>query len=201
MDRQKVDSVNNWHISISNRTNTVLGIILIVLLIIYSVSGIITFLPPKPHLVPFIIGYILWTAVGIYILIRYRDDPIKAASLYLLVIGLDRIISCFNYTFDVDLAWILEAVLSIWMFVSGIMWAKGRVLSRYPLIVSTALLTCYDVHDVILIAMDIAEITSVTEFLLCFATFNRILMYAVLLAILLCNTTPGNESGSTQDEV
>jgi hypothetical protein len=201
MDRQKVDDVNNWHIGISDRTNTVLGIILIVLLIVYSVSGIITFLPPKPHLVPFIIGYMLWTAVGIYILIRYRDDPLKATSLYLLVIGLDRVISCFNYTFEMDLSWLLEVLLSVWMFVSGIMWARGRVLSRYPLILSTALLTCYDVQDLIFIALNVAEITDTTEFLLCFATFNRILMYAVLLAILLCNTTPNHKSGSAQNEI
>jgi len=189
MDSAALDRINSFHIRIGDRANAALCVLTTLVLIVYSAVGIVMFLGPATHPIPFLVSYSLWVVIGLVILVRYRDNPSLIIGLYMLIMSVDRLNSLLvlhdEYT---TLSLILEAAISLFMLVSGIRWLLGNASSRIPAILSSSLFIILSLGGLVQIITSAGDFTgniqvmlSAVSFLLCIA------IYALIIVLMLCN--------------
>ena len=193
IDRQKLIELNSFHFHINERTNRILCIIIAVLLILYSVVGLMMFSMFDAYNAPmFIVANAVWLAIAFVVLLKYTRSPYVVIALYLTVIATDRILSWINEVYLGGLAWedVLEIVMAAWMFITGVRAVMGRLFSRFPMILSTAVFIILDfVFEVPYYAVVLEDLSGFVlgSFI---SSVLRLLLYFLLIALLLCNGNP-----------
>ena len=193
IDRQKLIELNSLHFHINERTNRILCIIIAVLLILYSVVGLMMFSMFDAYNAPmFIVANAVWLAIAFVVLLKYTRSPYVVIALYLNVIATDRILSWINEVYLGGLAWeeVLEIVMAAWMFITGVRAVMGRLFSRFPMILSTAVFIILDfVFEVPYYAVVLEDLSGFVlgSFI---SSVLRLLLYFLLIALLLCNGNP-----------
>ena len=190
MWRDIVGKVESIRIRADDRTNTALCSVTVAAIILYAAVGIVQFSQGSPNAVQFITAYVIWIALGVLILLRYRQRPNMAIGLYMLIIGTDRIISWILGLYDDDsqFAIVLEIVLSIWMFISGVMWIMDATIFRIPLIITSIVYMIIEA-DELGVAVECFQsygIDDISMFLDAVTMVLRYLMHPLLIALLLC---------------
>lgn len=181
--------LNHLHIEVNPKVNLVLINIMTVCLILYCVTGIVQFMGPSVNPWPFYITYTVSTIIGVCMLVFYRDRPFAAVGLYMLVIGMDRVIS---WMIGVPMAEegimnILELIVSLWIVLSSITWFMGRIPSRYPTMISTLVLIAINVWEIVWIVQN-PDAFGYTP-LPFISTILQFIMYTMLIVILVINDT------------
>ena len=193
IDRQKLIELNSFHFHINDRTNQILCIIMTILLIMYSVVGLIMFSVFEAYNAPmFIAANAVWLVVAMVVLLKYTRSPYVVIALYMTVIATDRILSWINEIYLGAAAWddVLEIVMAAWMFISGVRAVVGRLFSRFPMILSTAVFIILDfVYEV---PYYIEALEHLSDFVMgaYISSVLRLLLYFLLIALLLCNGNP-----------
>jgi hypothetical protein len=182
----KLNDVNHLHIRVSPRTNVILINIMTVTLILYSLVGIVFFAGPSMEPWPFLVSYSAWVVIGLLMIAFYRDKPFATVGLYMLVIGVDNLISWYLFVDDVML-YIIQIIPSAWMVVSGILWMRGKVISRYPVIISTLFMMFMNFYQIAYIienpiVFELIPLNVISAIL-------QFVMYVMLILILACNDT------------
>jgi hypothetical protein len=120
----------------------------------------------------------------------------------MMVLGVDRMITeiC-GVSWDVSGGITLEVIggyfnvfLAIWMVISGLLWIKGRIRSRYPTIVMTALFFIMDLPILWYLIENFISLMGGNTLVYVFTQLEIDMMYIVLIALLLCNDNPGEQS-------
>ncbi len=181
-----LNRLNHLHLRVDNRTNIVLINIMTLILILYSAVGIIYFATPDLEYWPFLLAYSAWIVIGLYMMAFYRDRPFTVVGLYMLVIGMENLIAWYPIMDDL-LLYILQIIPSIWMVVSGIMWISGKVISRYPAMISTAFVLVMNVFELVFIIENPDMIETIPLNVISFIL--QFIMYVMLIIILACNDT------------
>lgn len=190
MWRDIVGKVESIRIRADDRTNTALCSVTVAAIILYAAVGIVQFSQGSPNAVQFITAYVIWIALGVLILLRYRQRPNMAIGLYMLIIGTDRIISWILGLYDDDsqFAIVLEIVLSIWMCISGVMWIMDATIFRIPLIITSIVYMIIEADElgVAVECFQFYGIDDISMFLGAVTIVLRYLMHPLLIALLLC---------------
>ena len=188
MDRATLDRINSIHFEIGDRANTALCVLTTLILIAYSAIGILMFLGPATNPIPFLIAYSLWIFVGIVILIRYKDKPSLVIGLYMLIMSVDRLYTTILMPEEFStLELCVEALLSVFMLVSGIRWLLGNAYSRFPAMISAAAFIVLSLQDLISMIMDAGQMISDQTLLPAVSFIMCIIIYSLMIVILMCN--------------
>lgn len=198
-----LDRYNHFHFDVSPSVNRNLCIAMTVLLMLYSITGLIQFYGiTDPKVDYFRFAYYAWIVIGVIILLRFRDRPFLATGMYMMVLGVDRMITeiCV-VSWDVSGGITLEVIggyfnvfLATWMVISGLLWIKGRIWSRYPTIVMTALFFIMDLPILWYLIENFITLMGGDTLVYVFTQLEIDMMYIVLIALLLCNDNPGEQS-------
>ena len=200
---EKLDPYNHYHFRISEHTNRILCVTMTVLLIMYSLIGVLmfTFMESR-NAVPFILTNLVWLVIAVIVLLKYTHRPYVVIGLYMLVVASDRILT---WTLDigeedVDWSFYLEIILSIWMAFSGLKIIFGKLFSRYPTIITTIIFIIMDAEYESLLIADAEEFITSDVWSMYFSAFVRFLFYIFLILILACNDNPGIQGHIIQTE-
>lgn len=193
IDRQKLIELNRFHFRINERTNRILCITMTILLILYSGVGLVMFSVFDAYNAPmFIVANAVWLVVAMVVLLKYTRSPYVVIALYMTVIATDRILSWINNAYLDGVAWedMLEIVMAVLMFITGLRAVMGRLFSRFPMILSTAVFIILDFVFEVPYYFNVLEYLSDLVLGSFISSVLRLLLYFLLIALLLCNGNP-----------